>query len=310
MIRARISEESERFIRWAVGYRHRVRGLDRLARISHFIALLERDPQPIADTNRYYEALAGAPLTEAAATDLIRRHTTESDYRQFHGRRFAEQLSLFSHLCGRFDVSRVLDISTTPYTTGLLKVYRPDLELVTVDLPPELGGPDIADDPHYEAWGIDRHLAIDLDAADLGEQANEVAGSGKFDLVFACEVVEHLRVDFSEVVDFCLSVIRPGGLVVITTPSFHSEWKLHVIAGRKNPQQRFHEFKDSPGGYHYREYTMTELRDIVNHAGAKPLAQVYSHALIDDAQRLTEENDYLLRENMVFVFSDEDVTLW
>ena len=210
-------------------------------------------------------------------------------------------------LCQRFDVSRVLDVSTMPYTTAVMKMYRPELDLVTIDLPPEQGGPDFE---RFEEWGVDQHVAIDLNEADWTALADEVTSRGKFDVVLACEVVEHLQVDFHEVVDFCLSVIRPGGLVIITTPNFHSEWKLHVIAGGNSPQHRFHEFKDLAGAYHYREYTMKELRDIVNHAGGKVLAQVYSHALIDDNDRLTDEDNYMFRENMVFVFSDEDVSLW
>ncbi|MGI9644119.1 MAG: class I SAM-dependent methyltransferase [Ilumatobacteraceae bacterium] len=310
MIPTRARNATDRFGRWAAGIRDRTRAPDRTAAFTEFLALLEREPQPIADTERFYEALAQAPLSEADAVDLIERHTAEDDYWRFHRRRFGEQFSLFSHVCERFEVKRILDISTTPFATGVFKRYRPDLDLVTIDLPRKLGGPPIATDPWYEPWGIDRHFAVDLNSADLTTLADDLASGGRFDVVFACEVVEHLRVDFSEVVDLCLSVIRPGGLVIVTTPSFHSEWKLRLITDGKSPQQRFHNYKDSPGGYHYREYTMKELREIVNHAGGTTLAQVYSDALIDDAERLTGEQDYLLRENMVYVFSDTDVSLW
>jgi cyclopropane fatty-acyl-phospholipid synthase-like methyltransferase len=54
-----------------------------------------------------------------------------------------------------------------------------------------------------------------------------------FDVIVAFEVVEHVDC-FQE----CLALLRPGGLLLITTPVPHMDWLLKVVEALRLTQQR------------------------------------------------------------------------
>lgn len=261
----------------------------------------------IRDSRRYYEIIATSPLPMDAAREFIRSHTFPSDYLDFHEERFAEQLSFFAWAADRLDEGfRVLDISTMPYTTSVMKYYRPDIALVTVDMPESLGGPPPS---RFSELGVEKHVEVDLNRVSLGDLHGDVTAGGLFDLVYACEIVEHLRLDAEAFLGFCARCLKPGGLVIVTTPNFHSEWKLHRMRDGYNPSQRFNDHNPDDGSFHYREYTMRELREITTSFGAHVVGEIFSWSLLDDATARASDEKARFRENMVFLFSDRPVSL-
>lgn len=261
----------------------------------------------IEDSRRYYEILQEAPLNVESAEDFVRRNSQPSEYLDFHHIRFAEQLSMYSWLCQKFpDAHRVLDISTMPYTTNMLKLYRPSTELVTIDLPEAQGGPSIA---RFENLGVEAHFEVDLNREDLDQLALRVTKFGKFDLIYASEVIEHVRFDFGKFLKFCLDCLAPRGLVIVTTPNFHAEWKIDQIRQGLNPQHRFSGNNANDGSYHFREYSMRELREHAERLGAAVVSEVYSWSLLEDRKYRVEDQFCHLRENMVFICSNAKISI-
>lgn len=270
-------------------------------------SILEHLQRSTEDSLRYYEILEQAPLSLGTALHFIKENSLPSAYLDFHENRFAEQLSMFSWLCERFpDSLHVLDISTMPYTTSIMKIYRPSIKLVTIDYPETLGGPPVS---RFEELGVELHVETDLNNANLKELATQVTKHGKFDLIYACEVVEHVRFDFQDFLKFCLDCLLPGGLVIVTTPNFHSEWKLNQIQQGLNPQHRFDGNNAQDGSYHFREYTMRELRVAAEALGAVVVGEIFSWSLLDDSTKRRAETKRHLRENMVFLCSNQGFAL-
>jgi SAM-dependent methyltransferase len=261
----------------------------------------------IKDSRRYYEILEEAPLDIASAEEFIRQRSFPSDYLDFHHVRFAEQLSMYSWLCQRSPHAvRVLDISTMPYTTNMLKFFRSNTELVTIDLPESQGGPPKS---RFEELGVEAHFEVDLNRADLGQLAFDATRLGKFDLIYASEVIEHVRFDFGKFLQFSLDCLASGGIVIVTTPNFHSEWKIGQVRQGLNPQHRFSGNNAEDGSYHYREYSMRELREHVEASGAFVVGEIFSWCLLEDEKYRSADELCHLRENMVFIFSNRKTSL-
>ncbi len=91
-----------------------------------------------------------------------------------------------------------------------------------------------------------------------------------FDRVIASEVLEHVNDDFAAFSELS-RVLRPGGVLAVTVPSFLSErvcWALNE--NYYAPRQ--------PGG-HVRIYTTDELRSRFDSVGLAPVAMHRAHGL-------------------------------
>lgn len=225
------------------------------------------------DTENFYKVMDS--IGSQKFVDLMNNHTYGGDYYEFHKRRFVEMHTLITHLSSRRPVSRVLEISTMPFTTNIYRRYLgEDTDIYTVDLPSSMGGPDRA---MVESWGVKSHVEVDLNGADLTALADDLTKDGKFDLIVASEVVEHLQRDFAEIAKFCLDCSASDGITFVSTPNYLSSWRMLEIANQRSPQQRFLNFDNNRGGHHhYREYTMKELAADVSKAGGVMLAAIYS----------------------------------
>jgi len=88
-----------------------------------------------------------------------------------------------------------------------------------------------------------------------------------FDLVFLCEVLEHLPVHPLEILEEIRRVLRTRGILILTTPNFTAFHKrLHMLLGR-NPQDFY--FPKSHFRRHYREYTLDEVKQLLAKARFK-----------------------------------------
>ncbi len=118
-------------------------------------------------------------------------------------------------------------------------------------------------------WSFDLH-ACDWDDAALrevlrtGRARVAVRGSaqqvpfaeGSFDAIYAGEIIEHL-VERPEALRAWVSLLRPGGRLVLTTPNRRHLWAR--VTGRERVQNP----------EHLHEYTVAELRSEIEAAGAR-----------------------------------------
>lgn len=88
---------------------------------------------------------------------------------------------------------------------------------------------------------------------------------GSFDVVLFCEILEHLLMDPLAVLNKIRRVLRPDGVVVVTTPNVARLNNMLRIAGGHNIYDPYSGY--GPYGRHNREYTMTDLHALLAFAG-------------------------------------------
>jgi SAM-dependent methyltransferase len=91
---------------------------------------------------------------------------------------------------------------------------------------------------------------------------------GHFDLVLACEIIEHLWRDPMFMLVECARVLCDGGALIVTTPNVTSCTSVaRTLTADQNPQiYSLYPWAESESP-HVREYTPRELRDAVTAAG-------------------------------------------
>jgi SAM-dependent methyltransferase len=112
---------------------------------------------------------------------------------------------------------------------------------------------------------------------------------GHFDLVLACELIEHMLADPMHLLLECRRVLKDGGKLLLSTPnvgSLTSVWR--ALHGYDNPQIYYQYSRPREGKPpetpHVREYTAFELANAVRSAGfevelliTEPIAELAEH---------------------------------
>jgi SAM-dependent methyltransferase/GT2 family glycosyltransferase len=93
--------------------------------------------------------------------------------------------------------------------SGLARLLYPDALVTTIDLDETLGAADVNQDPRVRFV--------------VGDATNLPFRDASFDVVTLFDVLEHIPAD-AQAVEEALRVLRPGGFVLITTPSQH--WRF------------------------------------------------------------------------------------
>lgn len=88
-----------------------------------------------------------------------------------------------------------------------------------------------------------------------------------FDLVLFCEVLEHLPIHPKIVLNEIRRVLKPKGILILTTPNFARISHRIFLALGKNPQDFY--FSKSNFRRHYREYTLTECEKLLKESTFK-----------------------------------------
>lgn len=88
---------------------------------------------------------------------------------------------------------------------------------------------------------------------------------GTFDCVLFCEILEHLLESPDAVVGEIARVLRPGGYVVVSTPNATRLPNLFFLAAGRSIWEWYSD--NGPYGRHNREFTLTEVRELVERHG-------------------------------------------
>jgi SAM-dependent methyltransferase len=115
--------------------------------------------------------------------------------------------------------TRVIDVGCGVGRTSIA-LARAGFDVVGVD--PEARAVALAEGTAREL-GLSESNARFLEADAMATPAPEL--SGRFDLAVCSEVIEHVG-DPSKVLLYCRDVLRPGGVLILTTPHDRSQWTV------------------------------------------------------------------------------------
>lgn len=180
------------------------------------------------------------------------------DYIRVHLRRFTDTLNFLPKPAGDM---RLLEL-------GANTLFSPLLE--------RFSGYRVA---HGDYWqGHDKQRTISLnntaggDGFSMDVQNFDVEKdvfpfeNASFDVVLACEIIEHLPNDPMHMLIECNRVLKPGGRIVITTPNITSYRSMHAILNGY-PPYIYNKFSSNNGGRHVKEYAPREFDIMFPKAG-------------------------------------------
>ena len=137
-----------------------------------------------------------------------------------------------------------------------------------------LDAPEVFENTDDEVYNRDNFRKIGIDLIKPWTLAEE-----PFDLVFSCEVLEHLTVTPLQHISALAAVLKPGGYVVLSTPNLASLRKiLGLLRGRPilpKPEDAFSPVIAQNNWVHRREYVASELTSAIAQAGLHLLQVEY-----------------------------------
>jgi len=230
--------------------RKALRALDR--RISRHPDELLKEPFDPVDVRKFEEALRELPMPTEGARLYLQKHVG----------RLARTLALVPPPAS---TGRALELGCYMQITPFLQQICGYKEV--------RGG-------YFGKLGKTDHKVLDLPRGrfecfvDLfdAERDRYPYPDGHFDLVIAGEIIEHMVLDPMHLLLESRRVLRDGGTLIVTTPNVGSLLSVaKVLEGKDNPQIFFLYGRPDASGCsetgHMREYTLSELGEIVKAAG-------------------------------------------
>lgn len=230
------------------------------------------------------------PSEEAALGKLRLGDPSAKAYFEKHLPRLKKTLSLVPPPRG---AARVLELGCYMQITPALKYYSGFREVYGADC--GAGAPQ-----HKSAQYGEQQFELDVDLFDA-ERDTFPYPAGHFELVLACEVLEHMLFDPMHLLLEARRVLEEDGHILITTPNIAGLTSVaRVLHGHDNPQ--IHSKYKIPGAgspaavQHVREYTLAELGEAVACAGfeieqlfTEPIAE---YSFYQPLLQFLEENGY------------------
>ena len=222
---------------------------------------LERPHLPRAEFDAIWQEAFGSRTDAARA------------YFDLHRQRHYELFNAVVHFFGRDPAIDVLEIGPSEYALFYKRLF-PKIRFATLDRPLSMHGADAA--WSRRVANADRHYNANLDHDVLSPGWGEPA-LGTFDLVVCTEVIEHLVLHPSDLLEALLSLLKPGGLLYLTTPNFLRDENLARIARHENPQAVYpRRGQNWDAHHHFREMTMAELHAFTEAAGGRVTTSYFS----------------------------------
>lgn len=207
-----------------------------------------------ADRERLLEALASLKINGVLIPELKNYLETDLD-------RFMYTVGLVPGDA----VGRALEIGANPYfASALMQEHRPELTFEYLNYF-EGRGDRIAERVEWtDQQGKDR--TIHADCFNINVEVDRIpVEDGRYDLILFCEVLEHFTMDPMRALRELSRVLKPEGMMVLTTPNVaRMENVIAFLEGRNiyDPYSGY-----GPHGRHNREYSRHELHMLLRHAG-------------------------------------------
>jgi trans-aconitate methyltransferase len=169
-------------------------------------------------------------------------------YAAFHRPRF-EFLIEVLRSCRVTASSRILDIGASPLSSLIATELA--IRVESMGLETESDAKDFA------------HHQFDLNA--LQDRTQWRTDLGPYDIIVFAEVLEHLYTAPELVLPYLRELLVPGGVLLLQTPNAVAFRKRAKMVLGVNPFERIRTERENPG--HFREYTASELRELLVGAG-------------------------------------------
>jgi len=166
----------------------------------------------------------------------------------------------------RNEQGRCLELGSNPYfITYLLREYT-DLDLTLANY---FGGDEGKRTQTFtwDAGNGRQSVNLDFDHFNL-EESRFPYETGSFDVVVFCEIIEHLLMNPVHTLKEIRRVLKPGGLLVVTTPNVARMNNVLAMADGLSIYDPYSGF--GPYGRHNREFTMHELVELLKFSGFEP----------------------------------------
>jgi 2-polyprenyl-3-methyl-5-hydroxy-6-metoxy-1,4-benzoquinol methylase len=192
--------------------------------------------------------------------DKEKEWTSSPAAAKVYARNQARRFGMTYDICCRLvpDTKAVVcDVGRSPFTERLSNRFA---EVWSLGLPLETD-----DGGHREPNALRdvRHIEFDLNTSiDTAGWPREKV---RFDLIVCAETIEHLHTSPEFAFMMLSSLLKPGGVLLVTTPNACGITRRLKLLFGSNPFERIRYYSGNPG--HFREYTRDEMIEMGETAG-------------------------------------------
>lgn len=183
---------------------------------------------------------------------------------------------------------KILDVGSFPYFGAALYHLRWQAEVTAIDMPAEAYWAGQAKTHRQEKIRLSiLKKQFEIGRRLLNIERDELPYTDHFDAVFLTEVLEHLILEPHRVMARLHQALKPGGLLILSTPNAHYLMKLLAILKGENIGEPYH-LGIGVYGRHNREYLLQELEELVtahNYHILKSLRANFSKAYLPRLRR-------------------------
>ena len=173
-------------------------------------------------------------------------------YTAFHARRYATLISLLSTYVKSPD-STIIDVGRSQLTAQLHELFTARVDSLGLEADREL------------ATGYYYHMDLnDTQYPNLWPK-----NLPTYDAVIAAEVIEHLHVSPFWVFSFLRTLMNRTGVLIVQTPNAVALHNRLIMLSGHNPFELIRQAQIAGNPGHFREYTMSELRQYAKKTGFK-----------------------------------------
>lgn len=180
-----------------------------------------------------------------------------------HQKRYKKDLEVFRQ---NFKGGKVLDIGASPFHL-MYCLKKLGIDVVGVDINPEL----------LKKFTGQHNLLVKKCNIETGKLPFK---SNTFDFIIFNEVFEHLRINPILALKEINRVLKPGGILLLTTPNLYALHKILMFNLGKSFNDAYYEFNQlNIYGYvgHIREYSTKEVRKFLENTGFKIKSVTYQN---------------------------------